>query len=135
MKKEDRRPFDVNRSAININPQTVHPVQLGIVISSSVVSAGNYQWQYTVKLAELDGTTFTVSALPNSPTYTAYSISEMTNNATTVAWGVVRAHLPAGVNPVKIPNNDAVAMMAQKKADGTFYYLILNSQAITGPCP
>ncbi len=133
--KQERRPFDVNRSAININPQTVHPVQMGIVTGSSVLSSPKYQWEYEVMLAELDSVSMTVSALPNSPTYTAYSISELSNNGATSAWGLIMANLPGTIIPVQIPIGDPVAMMAQKKSDGTFYYLILNTQALSGPCP
>lgn len=104
------------------------------VVSSESIDAAKWQWEYTIKAAILDETDLSTSLRTNSQEYIAYSISELGNTTTTVANGVQIAHLPATIVPVKIPDGTPVICIPQRSTNGVFYYLILNTQAITGPC-
>lgn len=104
------------------------------LVISSTPSVKPFQWQYQVSEAIFDVATRGYVAKSNTQTHTAYSISEA-GNGPTVAYGVIVANLPAGFQPVKIPNGTPVFCVPQKDTDGQFFYLIINTQAIDGACP
>ena len=100
-----------------------------------------YIWKYKVKPAKfiwagLGNLPQTAEKTIGGPEYDAFSISEIGNvNANTYSYGVPLTDLPAGIRPTAIPLLRPVFCWGHKRNDGTFYYLIINTQAITGQCP
>ena len=105
-------------------------------------NAADYMWVYQVRMAHLNWT-----GIPNQPTiserssaeFTAFSISELGNIGTTpnrnYSFGVPETDLPVGVVPKKIPNGTPVICSYIRSANhGQSYFLIINTQAISGPC-
>lgn len=130
-----RRQSSITRTATQPPLQTQNTYMLAVVVGSESLDAAKWQWIYEIAQAEIDPTTMAVTRKSaTSPTYDAYSISELGNTTTIVANGVQISHLPATIVPVKIPNGTPVWCVPQRATDGSFFYLILNTQAITGPC-
>ena len=71
---------------------------------------------------------------PAGPFYYAFSISELGNLADVYAYGVPLTDLPAGIAPKAIPLGTPVFCWGHKRTNGEFYYLIINTQAISGQC-
>lgn len=151
-----RKEFDFNRAARN-EKELDRPVYgVFIVTGATAIANQTYRWKYQIKPAILDQTTGAGTAGPpvrpgynipyiidNAPTtgWDAYSVSEMSNDI----WGVgVTKKYAYGVPatdfsgtqlvPVQIPIGTAVFAVAQRMDEGKGYYLIINTQAITGSC-
>lgn len=102
--------------------------------SSESFDAEKWQWEYTIVPASMDETDLSTAVKNNDKQYLAYSISELGNTTTTAAYGVELGYLPETIRPVKIPNGTPVVCVPQRSINGKFYYLIINTQAISGPC-
>lgn len=109
-------------------------------------AVSNYVWRYKVTPAKMTwtgfgtiptvvakDTSFIPPALPQ-PNYDAFSISELSNTTGNYSYGVTAVQIPAGLAPVRIPDGTPVMCFAHKKIDGSFHYIIINTQAITGIC-
>lgn len=150
-----RREFDFNRAA-RMNKELERPVYgIFIVTNATAIANQTYRWKYEIKPAVLDQTTGSGGGTPttpgnnipyiisNAPTtgWEAYSISEMSNDiwgsgvTKKYAYGVPSTDF-SGTNllPVQIPIGTAVFAVAQRMDEGKGYYLIINTQAITGSC-
>jgi len=106
-----------------------------------------YIWRYEVSpakmiwagLGNLPSTDYRqldpVTSAP-TPTYYAFSISELGNVLSTfVAYGVDTGVIPAGPEPVRIPDDTPVLCRAMRNYEtGEVFYLIINTQAISGAC-
>lgn len=143
-----RKFKDIVRQANDRLPDGENQIVLMMVKSAQLVkhpntseSASFYTWKYTVAPAKL-----TWTGLGNSPTtaywntggspeYTAFSISELNNTSGFYSYGHDSNDFPAGISPKKIPTDTPVMCCpCYNTTDGSFVYIILNTQAIGGPC-
>jgi hypothetical protein len=152
-----RKSSDINRVLMSANEIELPYYGLFQVTAASVMPAatGNqpYRWKYQIKPAVMDqttgaggGTSVTPGynkpyVLANAPTtgYDAYSISEMSNYNWTgtkyYSYGVPETDLTGtSLLPVRIPDGTFVFAIIQNMDEGKAYYLIINTQAITGAC-
>lgn len=103
----------------------------------------NYIWKYLVKHAWFDW-----AGHPNFPsitqryaqTFDAFSISELGNLGTTpnrkYSYGIPETDLPTGIVPKKIPlGTPVLCWHIRNHSAGKHFYLIINTQAISGACP
>lgn len=106
------------------------------VISADAISGGvGYRWLYTVRLAVVGSTSSYVPQEDETVSMEAISVSELSNVAASVySYGVPPADLPGGFVPVRIPNGTYVECVPHRRTDGSFIWLIVNTQAITGQC-
>ena len=150
-----RKEYDFNRAVKNDRENDFPPYGLFIISGATAISGQSYRWKYQIKPAILDQTTGAgggTSTTPgystpyirtNAPTtgYDAYSISEMSNDiygtgaTKKYSYGVPATDISGtSMVPVQIPIGTAVFAVGQKMDEGKFYYLIINTQAITGSC-
>ena len=112
--------------------------------ATAVVSPNTkYMWKYTIAPAFLE---YTAGAYPttssrNEGSFDAFSVSELGNTTDTFSYGVDLSGItqftdsPPSIFPTRIPNGTPVVAMAYRnKTDAQVYYLIINTQAITGQC-
>ena len=112
--------------------------------ATSVVSPNlKYMLKYTIAPAFLQ---YTAGAYPttssrNEGQFDAFSVSELGNTTDTFSYGVDLSGItqftgsPPTIFPTRIPNGTPVVAMAYRnKTDAQVYYLIINTQAITGQC-
>lgn len=105
------------------------------IITGATGTAVPYQFLYTWAEAELvSAAPYTVQAKAAGMVGTAVSMSELSNGAR-VAYGVTVASLPAGYQPVQIPNGTACWLVPWRQNNGALLWLIINTQAIDGACP
>lgn len=105
------------------------------VISSTDIGVGGYRYLYTVRLAVVGSTSFYVPQEDEAVNMEAISVSELSNVVLTgYSYGVPLADLPGGFLPVAIPNGTYVQGVPHRRSDGSFLWLIVNTQAITGTC-
>jgi hypothetical protein len=130
------RPRAKQMIAVQTRPQRMEtsPFTLMKIKTSTVASSPKFIWKYTLTTAIWDSVTFTTGEKQVDLEWDGYSISEMGNTSTVVAFGVPLADLPANVEPVKIPDGVIVLCYGQLDSTGKFFYVILNTQAITGTC-
>lgn len=125
----------VTSQAPRLEPVTSQLMQ---VVSSTVISATNFRWKYTLRRAQVGVAGSYVPALTaDTQTETGLSVSEL-SNATGFGWvsyGITRTLIPAGFAPVAIPNGTYVMTVPHRISDGTLVWLIINTQAIDGACP
>jgi len=107
---------------------------LMIITDASAASSPPYCWNYTVKRAKIDATTYLATAVAGAPAFSAISISEIGNHTGNYSFGVPAADIPAGFAPKQIPVDTPVICTSCRLSDGTFKYLIINTQAISGTC-
>jgi hypothetical protein len=142
-----RKIGDITRAANDIPIDKEQQIVLMMVKSSTLVKDPNpnelasfYTWRYTVCPAKI-----TWAGLGNSPTvgfwnvggspeYYAFSVSELANTSSVYSYGHNYSDLPNGIFPRKIPNNTPVLCVPSSLGDGTFIYLIVNTQALAGEC-
>lgn len=105
------------------------------VISATAIGVGGYRWLYTVRLAAVGSTSSYVPQEDETVNMEAISVSELSNvAASSYSYGVPPADLPGGFFPVQIPNGTYVECVPHRRTDGSFIWLIVNTQAITGQC-
>lgn len=134
-----KRETDIKRAADYLPPRDTKFGILAEVTNAVALGAASlYRWEYDIKPAQISATSpFNVSVKAggiNVPTMKALSISELGNDANVFSWGVPLAQIPAGFAPVRIPNGTPVWCVPWRKDDGSFVWLIINTQAITGTC-
>lgn len=139
-----KRSKDIERSLTAPRYVGKQELLLAIVLSYEAIDAGNARYKY--KITPAMAITDPISALYGLAVerhdvgkdvhieYDAFSISEMGNTGTYVSYGVSLANLPANVNPVPIPEGTPVVAMANRGNDGTYHYIIINTQALSGTC-
>lgn len=129
-----RRGADLSRAMAQ--PLEIEPItsQLMKVIARSTVDATNKRYKYTVRRAQVGpASTYTPTTTSNEVEEYALSVSEL-SNGTYVSYGVTVSTIPAGFAPQPIPNNTYVMCVPHRLTDGTFIWLIVNTQAIDGVC-
>jgi hypothetical protein len=110
------------------------------VTGATAISGHQYRWIYTVREATIDtgSSTYAPSISLNDPTFTALSVSELSNGTSATvgyySYGVVKTNIPAGFAPQQIPINSYVVAVPWWTAEGNGIYLIINTQAIDGTC-
>jgi hypothetical protein len=105
------------------------------VISATQIGTSGYRWLYTVRLAVVGSTVNYVPAEDETVNMEAISVSELSNvAASSYSYGVPPADIPGGFFPVQIPNGTYVECVPHRRSDGSFVWLIVNTQAITGTC-
>jgi hypothetical protein len=127
--------LDLNRSGRDL--RTPDPIQhkLMRVTNFTLIGGSYFRYQYTVREATMGGTSpYTPALSVNAATYTALSVSEMSNASDYVSYGVLKTHIPAGFAPKPIPINTIVMALPWWASDGTCIYMIVNTQAIDGEC-
>jgi hypothetical protein len=150
-----RRELDFNRAARMSKTLDLPLYGIYIVTGATAITGQSYRWKYQIKPAILDQTTGagggtsttpgynTPYIISNAPTtgWDAYSISEMSNNiygsgaTKQYSYGVPETDIAStSLLPVQIPIGTAVFAVAQNMDEGKGYYLIINTQAITGSC-
>jgi len=137
LKTITRSMIDVDRARRDVPQVEPVPYKLCKVTSASAISGQDKRWLYTVKEATIGAASpYTPGLSVNAPSYSALSVSELTNGASAVtyAYGIVKANIPAGFAAVQIPLNTFVLCVPWWKDDGTGIYLIVNTQAIDGVC-
>lgn len=110
----------------------VSEIVLGIIISSAA-GPKDQMFLYQVKPALLNST-YDIVAKESSTASTAVSLSEVSNSTAYYSYGVPKTDLPTGFTAKAIPDGTAVVMRNNRMSTGTFVYLILNTQAISGAC-
>lgn len=123
-------------------PLQLMRVQSATLVNGATPAASRYIWKYSLTPANVSyngaGTFPTIGARDTSgtpPLFDGFSISEL-SNATYYSYGVQATHLPAGIVPVQIPVGTLVMCWCpfHMNNNGQHYFLILNTQAITGTC-
>jgi hypothetical protein len=126
-----------------------------IITGATAMTGSTYRWKYEIKPAMVDQTTGAGGGTATTPGYNrpyirdlapttgyeAYSISEMSNDiwgagaTKKYAYGVPETDFSStALLPVQIPIGTAVFAISQRMDEGKGYYLIINTQAITGSC-
>lgn len=145
MKKRDehflQRKFkDIKKVADDVKLSQQQYGFLGRVTGATAIGPANYyRWLYTVEPIFISATSpynpLPKVTAPATPiTYEALSISELGNENQVYSYGVPEADLIGTFVPVRIPNNTPVYCVPARRDDGTFFWLIINTQAITGQC-
>lgn len=138
-----RKYPDILRAASTkpLNPEMLYT--LATVVSRTTVVQNEYIYKYTIQPVILDwagGTSKPTFVSKNAGTFEAFSISELGNTTSMFSYGVDLSgitqftNVPPTIAPQPIPTGTPVFAVAQKRNDGTFYYLIINTQAISGTC-
>ena len=102
------------------------------VTASTQIGVTN-RWVYTVQKAVVGSTTSYIPQVDEAINEEAVSVSEL-SNGTYLAYGVTAANIPSGFSVVKIPNGTYVECVPHRRSDGSFVWLIVNTQAIDGTC-
>ena len=108
--------------------------QLGVIVGATG-TAVPYQWLYQWAAADIvSASPYTVVQKPVGLTGNAVSMSELGNGAKT-SYGVTVASLPAGFQPVRIPDGTPVWLVPWRMDNGVLIWVIINTQAVDGECP
>lgn len=127
--------LDVNRAARDLRTPEVIQHKLMKVTDLSLITGTYKRYLYTVREATMGGTApYTPADSVNLKSYSALSVSELTNAGSYVSYGVLKSTIPAGFAPVAIPIGTFVMAVPWWASDGTCIYLIVNTQAIDGTC-
>lgn len=132
-----RSMIDVDRARKDLGQIEPVPYKLCKVTDASAISGQDKRWLYTVKEATIGGSApYTPGLSVNAPSYSALSVSELTNGAAAVtySYGILKANIPAGWAAVQIPLNTYVLCVPWWKDNGEGIMLIVNTQAIDGVC-
>ena len=105
------------------------------VTAASAISGATSRWKYTVQPARVGAAPTYTPALEVEIDADALSVSELSNDATSrFSYGVDPTNLPGSFDAVQIPVGSYVLCVPHATADGSFIYLIVNTQAIDGEC-
>lgn len=131
-----RRQADLAR--VTAQPLEIEPVtaQLMRVTNFTVIDAATWRYKYRVRRARVgNSTAYTPALVTTDPQEDdALSVSELSNASDYVSYGVLKTNIPAGFAPKAIPINTYVMCVPSRTLDGTFIWLIVNTQAIDGQC-
>jgi len=107
---------------------------LGKITAATPIA--NFRWTYTWSEAQITGTTPATSTT-GLTSQSALSVSELSNTATptSYSYGVPSGDLLGSFEPKPIPVGTYVSVSAHRGTDGSFMWLIMNTQAISGACP
>jgi hypothetical protein len=144
MKPVDRQlrtsALDLNRAQRQYpTPLSYYPTLMKIV-DVEVIAGQDKRWLYYVQEATIDtGASYAPTLSVNQGTYTALSVSELSNKTTaddySYSYGVRKSNVAAtGYQAMVIPIGSYVMAVPYWKTDGTRLYLIINTQAIDGTC-
>lgn len=129
--------LDLNRAGRDYpTPSPYYPTLMKIT-DASAIAGQDKRWLYTVVEATIDtGASYSPALSVNTGSYSALSVSELTNNmaTNTYSYGVAKANVPAGFSAVQIPVGTYVMCVPYWRSDSTSIYLIINTQAIDGTC-
>ena len=139
---------NLRQSAISHIQPFYPPIDLMQVIDKTLImspdptpAGSSYMYRYKVKPIEIHwgdtlGTQPTLVSKTGAPQFDAFSISELGNYSSGVySYGVLPAHLPVGIVPVGIQLLAPVLCWHVRTGNhGKRYYIIINTQAITGLC-
>lgn len=140
--------YKATRSTLKENRNQLEPEELILckVVSASLITgtgddfSNDYMWLYYVAPITVSYTPNnfpTIAQRSNDVQWEAFSISELGNigSSSTVSYGVPLTDIPAGFEPVRIPNGTPVICCRFRTINhGQVIYLIINTQAITGVC-
>lgn len=107
---------------------------LGKITGATSIPGSTTRWLYDWEEASIDPANALAVKSNGLTAQKALSVSELGNTATSVAYGVNPVNLPAGLLPVRIPNDTAVLLFPYRRNDGSLIWLIVNTQAIDGTC-
>jgi hypothetical protein len=130
-----RRQADLAR--VTAQPLEIEPVtaQLMRVTNFTVIDAATWRYKYRVRRARVgNSTAYTPALSTDTQEDDALSVSELSNGSSYVSYGVLKTNIPAGFAPKAIPINTYVMCVPSRTLDGTFIWLIVNTQAIDGQC-
>lgn len=129
--------LDLNRAGRDYpTPSPYYPTLMKIT-AASAIAGQDKRWLYTVVEATIDtGASYSPALSVNTGSYSALSVSELTNNmaTNTYSYGVAKANVPAGFSAVQIPVGTYVMCVPYWRSDSSSIYLIINTQAIDGTC-
>ena len=129
--------LDLNRAGRDYpTPSPYYPTLMKIT-DASAIAGQDKRWLYTVVEATIDtGASYSPGLSVNTGSYSALSVSELTNNmaTNTYSYGVAKANVPAGFSAVQIPVGTYVMCVPYWRSDSSPIYLIINTQAIDGTC-
>lgn len=129
--------LDLNRAGRDYpTPSPYYPTLMKIT-AASAIAGQDKRWLYTVVEATIDtGASYSPALSVNTGSYSALSVSELTNNmaTNTYSYGVAKANVPAGFSAVQIPVGTYVMCVPYWRSDSSPIYLIINTQAIDGTC-
>lgn len=129
--------LDLNRAGRDYpTPSPYYPTLMKIT-DASAIAGQDKRWLYTVVEATIDtGASYSPALSVNTGSYSALSVSELTNNmaTNTYSYGVAKANVPAGFSAVQIPVGTYVMCVPYWRSDSSSIYLIINTQAIDGTC-
>ena len=119
-------------------PTQIEPIssQLMRVTNFTVIDALTWRYKYKVRRARVGNSTAYTPELVTTDTQEddALSVSELSNASDYVSYGVLKTNIPQGFAPTAIPINTYVMCVPSRTLDGTFIWLIVNTQAIDGQC-
>ena len=129
--------LDLNRAGRDYpQPKPYYPTLMKVT-AASAIAGQDKRWLYTVVEATIDtGASYSPALSVNTGSYSALSVSELTNNmaTNTYSYGVAKANVPAGFSAVQIPVGTYVMCVPYWRSDSSPIYLIINTQAIDGTC-
>lgn len=129
--------LDLNRAGRDYpTPSPYYPTLMKIT-AASAIAGQDKRWLYTVVEATVDtGASYSPALSVNTGSYSALSVSELTNDmaTNTYSYGVAKANVPAGFSAVQIPVGTYVMCVPYWRSDSSPIYLIINTQAIDGTC-
>ena len=137
LKTITKSAFDVDRARRDVGQVEPVPYKLCKVTAASLITGQDKRYLYTVVEATIGGASpYTPGLSVNAPSYSALSVSELTNGAAAVnySYGILKANIPAGWAAVQIPIDTYVLCVPWWKDNGEGIYLIVNTQAIDGVC-
>jgi len=110
--------------------------QLMKVTASSLLGGTDRRYLYDVvkQIVQPAASSYVPTAAADTATQKALSVSELSNGVNPYSYGVTKANIPAGFAAVAIPNGTWVWCVPHRVTDGTFIWLIVNTQAIDGVC-
>lgn len=103
------------------------------VVNRVEIAGQDKRYRYSVTRAEVLGdATYAPTDSADTQQYIALSVSELSNAQPHYSYGIVQ--VPTGFSAQPIPTNSIVFGFPFRLIDGSFAYLIINTQAIDGQC-
>jgi hypothetical protein len=126
---------ELNRVATGGPVEPLLSTQLLEVLTATLISGSTFRYLYTVQTARVGNAPTYTPAAEGADIMNALSVSELSNVANgPIAYGTDIDNLPTGFAPVNIPTGTYVLGVPHNLADGTFIWLIVNTQAVDGTC-
>lgn len=104
------------------------------VVNRLQIAGEDRRYRYSVIRTEVLGdATYSPQDSTDTQEYIALSVSELSNALTHYSYGIVQ--VPTGFSAQPIPTGSIVFGFPFRLFDGSFCYIIINTQAIDGQCP